>query len=48
MLLLPHFCYHYLMDTFHNLTKLDLTVMVTSIDGMTWYLELIPKFCGDI
>lgn len=48
MLLFASFCYYCIDILFHDLTKLDLAEMLTSVDGMTWYLELIHKLSGDI
>lgn len=46
MLLLPHFSHHCLILT--DLTKTDLTMMVTSVDWGARYSELTHSFLSDI
>lgn len=48
MLPLPHFCHHHLIYTFPDLMKIDLSMMVTSIDEMTWCSQLIHKLLSDV
>lgn len=48
MLLLPIFVIIAFFYTFHDLMKIGLTMMVTSIGRIAWYLKLIHKLLGDI
>lgn len=48
MLLLSYFCHHCLIYTFHDFMKADVTMMVTSTEGMAWYLELIHRLPSDM
>lgn len=48
MLLLLYFCYHCLIYTFHDLTRIDLTMMVTFVYGLAWYLEIIRRLLSDM